>query len=59
MGKKAIKLSVDEELIAQARKIGPNISAFLENRLRELLNKELKNMRGVGFEPTDPFGSGP
>ncbi len=58
MAKKAIKLSVDEELITQAREIGLNISAFLENRLREFFNGENKSCGGRDLNPRTPTGQG-
>ncbi len=61
MVKKAIKLSVDEDLITEARKIGLNISAFLENKLREFLyskNKaEIIECGGRDLNPRTPSGA--
>ncbi len=63
MAKKVIKLSIEEELIAEARKVGVNISAFLENRLREFLNIENKDQNskcgGRDLNPRTPTGLDP
>ncbi len=56
MTKKAIKLSIDEDLITKAREIGLNISAFLENRLREFLDGENKTCGGRDSNPRTPTG---
>ena len=63
MAKKAIKLSIEEELIVEARKIGLNISAFLENRLREFLDMGSKDQNnqcgGRDLNPRTPTGPDP
>ncbi len=61
-----LTLSVDKKLVETAKESELNISDFLEiqpfQHLNGLENSNIyqnKAMRGVGFEPTNPYGTGP
>ncbi len=46
LNKEHSHLYIDKVVLERAKKLIPNLSFFVES------------MRGVGFEPTNPFGSG-
>jgi post-segregation antitoxin (ccd killing protein) len=57
MSKHKLTLSVDEEIIKEAKKLDINLSSFLEIRLREYIAiakgivKNNKSVDWAGFEP--------
>ena len=55
MAKKRTTITIEENLLEFARKLGLNISAFLEKRLEELH----RIVQGARFELANPYGTGP
>ena len=55
MAKKRTTITIEENLLKFARKLGLNVSAFLEERLKELENI----VQGARFELANPYGTGP
>ena len=55
MAKKRTTITIEKDLFEFARKMGLNISAFLEERLRELKGI----VQGARFELANPYGTGP
>ncbi len=56
MGKKRVNVTIDEEVYKLAKQFGINISAFLENRLRELLFSGNLLCGGRDLNPRTPTG---
>ena len=56
MGKKRVNVTIDEEVYKLAKQFGINISAFLENRLKELLLSGKSPCGGRDLNPRTPTG---
>ena len=64
-----VNLTIDADVVKKAKKLGLNLSKVSENSLKDMIsriegsnssNKPEKNgkmVRGVGFEPTNPYGT--
>ncbi len=61
MGKEHLHLYIDKNILERAKQIIPNLSSFVEMKLREaviLAEHGLNVTPGVGFEPTRAEPSG-
>ena len=62
LNKTKLTLYIDKNVVESIKGLIPNISEFVEKKFREFLVLEkagLVGVRGVGFEPTNPYGTGP
>ena len=66
MVKKNLMIYIEEEVIEKAKELGLNISKVCENCLKDMIRriegsnsskKGANLVRGVGFEPTNPYGT--
>ena len=70
MGKQTrVNLTIDNDVVKKAKHLGLNLSKVAENALKDMIdriespnssnnfNKISKMVRGVGFEPTNPYGT--
>ena len=50
-----VLVQIDKNLLERAKELGIDISSLIEEKLRG----NSKFMRGEGFEPSNPYGTGP
>ena|GEM_PF-5533996 len=61
LNKTKLTLYIDKNIAERIKQIIPNLSSFVEDKFREALilaEHGLLSVRGVGFEPTNPYGRG-